>query len=193
MEHSRENLPAFLVDGPLLRGVEREDRLNFLESMNLQTYPPGDVLFFEGELGDELFLVVSGEVVILNHTEVDEPVELTRILAGDFFGEMALLSPAPRSASAIALSFTNALSMPRRQFLDRLESGDLAAAALMHSIARRVCQRLRATDGRIDLIHDALHGASSEDLESRLVNLTGRDQTGPVGWRESLLQFFGGA
>jgi len=173
--------------------VGRQERLDFLETMNLQSHPPGDVLFFEGELGDELFLVVSGEVVILNHTEGDEPVELTRIHPGDFFGEMALLSPAPRSASAIALTFTNALSIPRRQYLDRLESGDPAATALMHSIARRVCQRLRTTDGRIDLVYDALHGASSEDLESRLVNLTGQDQTGPKGWRESLLQFFGGA
>lgn len=190
---STENLPSFLVDGPLLRGVDRDKRLDFLSGMNLVSYPPGDVLFFEGELGDELFLVVSGEVVILNNTEVAEPVELTRVRPGDFFGEMALLSPSPRSASAIALSFTNALSMPRRQYLDRLESGDPAAAALLHSITRRVCQRLRETDARIDLVYDALHGASAEDLESRIVKLTGRDHAGPRGWRESLLQFFGGA
>jgi CRP-like cAMP-binding protein len=192
MENDPQTLPAFLVDGPLLRGVPREARLDFLDAMHLQTYPPGDVLFFEGEMGDEFVLVVSGEVVIINHTEVDEPVELTRVRPGDFFGEMALLSPAPRSASAIALSYTTALSMPRLTYLDRLERGDPASVALLRSIARRVCQRLRATDARIDLVHDALHCADVAELEARLVNLTGRDQSGPSGWRESLLQFFGG-
>ncbi len=193
VDHLTDSLPNFLIDGPLLRDVDRDARLDFLSGMNLVSYPPGDVLFFEGELGDELFLVVSGEVVILNNTEVDEPVELTRVRPGDFFGEMALLSPSPRSASAIALSFTDALSIDRRRYMARLEGGDPAAVALLRSITRRTCQRLRATDARIDLVYDALNGASSEDLESRIVKLTGRDPAGPQGWRESLIQFFGGA
>ena len=60
---------------------------------------PGEVIIQEGTLGDTLYLVVKGEVsVIKDLGEVGE-IEIDRIRAGDYFGEMALFEDALRSVS----------------------------------------------------------------------------------------------
>ena len=66
-----------------------------------RTYQKGDMLFAEGELGDEFFVLQSGSVKISKIIDKKE-VLLTTLTAGDIFGEMALLEGKPRAASALA-------------------------------------------------------------------------------------------
>jgi len=77
----------------------------------------GEVLFHEGDPGDALFVVASGAVKVVVPSEEGEEAILATLRRGDFLGELALLDGAPRSASAIALEPTEALALPRDQFL----------------------------------------------------------------------------
>jgi len=78
-------------------------------------YEPGDVIFSQGDLGDSLFLILEGEVA----AEIEENGE-RRVVAsmgpGEQFGEMALLSRQPRSATVRCTKSMTALTIPKGDF-----------------------------------------------------------------------------
>ena len=94
-----------------LAGIEEQFRgINFLsvldaESMRLlaehaqkRVYLPGEVVVREGEPGEEFFLVMEGEADVVTKTG-DQTTPVATLKKGQFFGEMSLLTGAPRSAT----------------------------------------------------------------------------------------------
>jgi len=78
----------------------------------------GDTIFHQGDPGDALHILATGAVKIaLPSTEGEEAIIAT-LRPGDFFGELALLDGAPRSATAIALEPSETLVLPRAVFRD---------------------------------------------------------------------------
>jgi CRP/FNR family cyclic AMP-dependent transcriptional regulator len=74
------------------------------------TVPAGAVLFREGEAGEVMFVIQSGEVEI--HRRIGEHDRVLAVLGpGEFFGEMALLSGRPRSASAVVRTTARLVSV----------------------------------------------------------------------------------
>jgi CRP-like cAMP-binding protein len=80
----------------------------------------GETIFHAGDPGDALFIVASGQVKItLPADDGSEPAILTTIGPGGFFGELALLDGARRSATAVALDAVTTQVL-RREAFDRL-------------------------------------------------------------------------
>jgi putative ABC transport system ATP-binding protein len=93
----------------------------------------GDVLFREGERGDEVFMVDDGAVDLVRH-RVDGTEELlATVTAGGYFGELAPMLGLPRSATARAAAPTVLTGCSIRDFRERLgtdtSSGELLADA----------------------------------------------------------------
>ena len=65
------------------------------------THPMGDIIFSEGEIGTEMFIIQSGVVELFTSIAGDMRV-LATLEKGDFFGEMSVLEDLPRTASARA-------------------------------------------------------------------------------------------
>lgn len=82
----------------------------------LVTYRAGEVIIREGELGDGLYVILSGEVRVYA-TKHGQSVDLATAGLGDVLGEHALLTGAPRAASAIALTQVEAAYIEREAFL----------------------------------------------------------------------------
>lgn len=80
---------------------------------------PGEILFFQGMLADEAFLVKEGRVEIFRTTDLGETV-LATLGPGAIFGEMALVDARPRSAGARALGIVVVAVIPRRVFEEEL-------------------------------------------------------------------------
>ena len=76
-----------------------------------RSYLPGEVIFDEGDQGEAFYLVLEGEVLICRQGEVARPIAV--LPGGSFFGELALLDDAPRSAQARAATHCTLLEMPR--------------------------------------------------------------------------------
>jgi NADH dehydrogenase len=79
-------------------------------------FEPGQVVFREGDRGDWLYVVTEGEVEVLKNGGAAEPTALRRLGPGECFGEIALVSDRPRSATVRATCATNVLAVDREAF-----------------------------------------------------------------------------
>lgn len=80
--------------------LDQLDAINRL--LKEMQYLRGEVLFKEGELGDELYILVEGDVRITKGLGTPEEKELNRMSGVSYFGEMSILDDEPRSASVVA-------------------------------------------------------------------------------------------
>ncbi len=99
----------------------------------------GEVLFVQGEPGDALYGVVSGEVRISANSAEGQEMHLNVVRPGEIVGEIALLDGGARSASAVATKNSVLFVMPRAAFLSLLESEQSLAAHFLVLL----CQRIR--------------------------------------------------
>ena len=91
----------------------------------------GEVVFHEGDPGDTLHLIDRGHVAVRVTTPLGDMATLRIIGPGEYFGELALVSPAPRSATITALEPTETLVLHRDQINRvRLEHPDVEQALL---------------------------------------------------------------
>lgn len=74
---------------------------------------PGDIIFEKGDIAEQLYFVVKGELLVL-HPNSTEP--LATLQTGDFFGEIALFNHNPRSASIRATKITELYSLHKTHF-----------------------------------------------------------------------------
>ena len=79
-------------------------------------FEPGQVVFREGDRGDWLYVVTEGEVEVVRRAADGTETVLRRLGSGDCFGEIALVSEGPRTATVRALSPTNVLAVDRDAF-----------------------------------------------------------------------------
>lgn len=146
-------VPEELLRSPLLDGATLEQRQAFLTDLRHVRADPRTVLYNAGEPGDTLWIVVSGTVTLTRETESEQQVELDRSSAGDVFGEMAVISPATRAATATTVTQTELLVLTRGRFRQLIEARDPCAEAILRYATLRICRRLRQADARIDLAH----------------------------------------
>lgn len=78
-------------------------------------YEEGEVVFNEGDTGDSLFMIISGQVEVLKSYDGEQRV-VGVLGPGEYFGEMALLGRDPRSATTRALTTLDVLVLPASDF-----------------------------------------------------------------------------
>lgn len=96
-------------------------------------YLAGQVIFEEGQSGDEMFIVVEGQVGITNQGR-----PLNTVLPGSFFGEMALVDDGPRSATATALADSQLLPIDQDYFLKLTQESPDFAIDVMSVMSKRL-------------------------------------------------------
>ncbi|MBT8495585.1 MAG: cyclic nucleotide-binding domain-containing protein, partial [Deltaproteobacteria bacterium] len=99
---------------PLLSELDSDLVKHLIENSTLRHKAPGQTVFREGDTGEQLYLILRGEVVVERRNPADGSVQRVATLRpGAFFGEMALLTDAPRSATVRAVSQLSLLDIPR--------------------------------------------------------------------------------
>lgn len=115
-------------------------------------FPEGTVIFREGDVGNEMYVIQSGKVNITKRSRDVEKVLVT-LGPGAFFGEMAIINNKPRSASAVVVEAARLLVIGPKTF-DAMIRGNTEIAVRMIKI---LAQRLQAADEQIEnlMIKDA--------------------------------------
>jgi HEAT repeat protein len=101
-------------------------------------FAPGEVFAHQGELGDEMFIVVSGEVEVRMHRQDGEQVVITRRKPGEFVGEMSIISNQPRMASLAAVGEVRALCVEKPLFESMLHERPEVSLALIRALVDRL-------------------------------------------------------
>ncbi len=92
-----------------------ELRLGGSLGVTQEHFEPGQEIFHQGDLGDRMYIVLSGAADVLRHDEQGE-TRLATVGPGEYFGEMALLNRTTRGATVRCRLAMNALSLPKREF-----------------------------------------------------------------------------
>lgn len=129
-----QNIPLFSV-----LGTEELDAIERLAVT--RKYPKNSVIINEGDHTDSLYVILSGKVKIFLTDNQQREVIVAIQRTGDYFGELALLDEAPRSASVMTMEPCTLLMITRNAFERHLASEPKIAISLLRGLA----ERLRAT------------------------------------------------
>lgn len=139
------NSDNLLARVPLFENLGREDVDKIFKAARRRNYPKNQVILFEDDHGDALYVVATGQVKVVLTGENGREVILSVLGEGDFFGEMSLIDDEPRSAHVIAMEDCELLVLLRDDFLRCLkEASDMSVGLL-----RAMSQRLRRADDKI--------------------------------------------
>ena len=113
--------PERLSKIDLFREFPVDSLAELCQSFSSANYQPGSTIISEGDEGDLFYIIVRGRVEILKR--IDDKDKRVKILEdGDFFGEIALLSNVPRTATVRTVEPTLLISLKRARFLELVAS-----------------------------------------------------------------------
>jgi len=111
-------LDTVIAISPLFRGMGTKERKELIGKFELKVLEKGQVVIQEGEKGDSLFLIKDGDFQVSTAGAGDQPVALATLQSGDFFGEIALISDQPRTATVTALTRGRLMVLSRANFME---------------------------------------------------------------------------
>jgi CRP-like cAMP-binding protein len=133
-------LSAALGEVPLFRDLPGDDLDVMAQACRVRRFRRGEVIFHQGDPGDALHVILTGRVKISSPSETGVEAILTTLRPGEFFGALALIDGAPRSATATAVDASETLVLPRERFRqlinERPEVRDLVFAELARELRR---------------------------------------------------------
>jgi CRP-like cAMP-binding protein len=148
-----EKLPAI----PLFSDLPEDAFCNLLKELKLRRLSRGGLILREGEKGDSFFIQARGEVEI-SKLIGDEELILAKLGDNAVFGEMALVSNQPRSASVRAVSHVDLLELTRRDLEREAEQYVSISKALKKFTRSRLLSNLMALSSVFRILpHDARH------------------------------------
>lgn len=130
---------------PLLSELAPNALFAVLQSAERRLFAPSDLLMQQGQLGDSLFFIASGDVVVFTTDAEGTNHEIARLQEGSLLGEMAAVSADPRSASVVAASDVEAIIV-QSQTLAALAVAEPAVAQALDRFTReRLLKNLLGT------------------------------------------------
>jgi cAMP-dependent protein kinase regulator len=159
--------PPKIAPQPLFSSIGRAGLRAMIEVFEVSTVPQGTVVIEEGTGGAEAFIVARGELEV-KRTAHERSLVLARLTGGALFGEMSLLSRAPRAASVITCR-PSILLVGRKDALDAVaEREPEVAIELASHCRRRMVQNLVRTSPILSAVRAEERPALVDRFETRV-------------------------
>ncbi|MBC2717627.1 MAG: cyclic nucleotide-binding domain-containing protein [Desulfobacteraceae bacterium] len=123
------------IDHPILKKLPEEVRKEIVQRAEYKTVVAGSMVCRQGDPGDSFFMIKSGTVRIYRKTEENIETELAILGPGGSFGEMALLTGAPRAANVTVVEDAELASLSKEQFDKILKNYPVVALTLIKQMA----------------------------------------------------------
>ncbi len=115
-----EDTLRFFANARFLRMLDTDGRKRLLDSAEAKNYEDGAVVVREGEPGDALYIIISG-IASISADDMGEQKPVAELTDGAFFGEMAVITAQPRSATVKAHGALACLRIPKQAVLAILD------------------------------------------------------------------------
>jgi CRP/FNR family transcriptional regulator, cyclic AMP receptor protein len=129
---------AALKQVPFFAQLSQEELAELSARLVSRRFGPGQVIFHYGDPGGLLYIIQKGKIKISYATVEGQEALLAILGKDDFFGELALLDEAPRSATAQALEPTETLTLHREEFLRFLRHNPDFALHVLRVLTQRI-------------------------------------------------------
>ena len=147
----------FLKSVNIFSDLSDSELKSIQELCKTRKYPKNSMIILEEEMGDVVFIVMSGTVKITRVNDEGKEVILAMLGSGEVFGEMAILDGESRSANALSQENCEVITINREDFLNLLKTNNKVSLNLMTEFAIR----LRKSDQQIEAL-------SLDDAEHRI-------------------------
>ena len=104
---------------------------------SILSFSAGDLIFSQGDLGTDMFIIQEGEVDIIKHIGSEAHL-LSHLEKGDFFGEMALMESTPRTADAVAKTDVKVVAINGSRFDEMLRKNPEIAVRIIRKYSKRL-------------------------------------------------------
>ena len=149
---------AVLAKVPIFARLDQRELLRVMQVADTRSFGATEVLIREGERGDELYIVLSGKVVVSRGGAT-----LTHLGQGQNFGEMALIRSVPRSATVVAEEPSEMLVIRRSDFFELLRREHQLGLKMLWAFVGVLADRLDQTSGEL---RDAKQELAAEEIEA---------------------------
>ena len=150
-----------LARAGIFQGVDPSAVQDLRSALEPVSFPRAHVIFAEGELGDRLYIILSGKVKIGRRSPDGRENLLAVFGPSDMFGELSIFDPGPRTSTATTVTEVQAVTMDRPALREWITKRPEIAEQLLRVIARR----LRRTNNMLaDLIFTDVPGRVAKAL-----------------------------
>jgi CRP/FNR family transcriptional regulator, cyclic AMP receptor protein len=139
-EKQNEDIYTMLAKIPIFEDLSKRELKAIERILHQRTYAVNEPIFNEGDPGVGMFIISDGRVNIVLGKEQKLLASLSN---GEFFGEMALLSEVPRTASALAVLESQVLGFFQPDLFGLLETNPRLGNKILFRLAQMIADRLR--------------------------------------------------
>ena len=132
----------------LFNGFNEQELEFILEKMEAKLYNPDTLIFNEGEIAGEFYIILSGNVSVFKRDSKNKMYVLAELGPGDSFGEMSLIDQQKRSASVKCSQQTTASILSYESVMEIHHTNVEVYAHMMLNLAREFSYRLRNMDNK---------------------------------------------
>lgn len=128
------------------------------DNLSIVPFKAKDVIIKEGEMGDELFILYEGEVLVTRETPVGDIIALATLndKMNIFFGEMAIISKDTRSATITANTDCKCLSIQGDKFMEVCDKEPVLGYRVLSVLAKRLANNVRSANKDKAILYEAL-------------------------------------
>jgi len=157
------------------QGLDPESLEVLRQLAEMNVYPPNTILCHEGEVGDRMYVVNEGRAVITQAVGEDEERVLAFRGPGTYFGEMALITDQPRSATVKTVMETELLEVTKEVFDIVFRDSPTLARSLLHTVILNTREADQAAIRDLETQHNELRQAY-EDLRAAQAELVAKER-----------------
>lgn len=151
---SNEGVLGILKKIPIFKDLSRRELAAVERILHRREYKPNEVIFYQEESGVGMYIIESGTVTV-----TFEPTDqvLAELRDGEFFGEMALLTESPRSATARAKTYCTLLFFSQADLLGLMEQEVKCGKNIVMELAHILGERLRLANEQNQSLQREVH------------------------------------